>query len=90
MTFCKVYQTTKVTTAGILLNKLSDHQPYFILMDIALTKIPNPKLIKIHLHNDEAINKFINEISNADLHNNLDKSQTADPNVSYNIIQDEI
>ena len=30
------------------------------------------------------------EISNADLYNKLDKSQTADPNVSYNIIHDEI
>ena len=88
--FCKVYQTTKATTAGILLNKLSDHQPYFVLLDIALTKIPNPNLIKIHLENDEAINKFINEISSADLYNKLDKSQTAYPNVSYNIIHDEI
>ena len=47
--FCKVYQTTKNTTAGILLNKLSDHQPYFVLLDTAVTKIPNPNLIKIHL-----------------------------------------
>ena len=82
--FYKVDQTTKVTTAGILLKKLSDHQPYFVLFDIALTKIPNPNLIKIHLQNDEAINKCINEISNADLYNKLDKSQTADPNESYN------
>ena len=37
-----------------------------------------------------AINKFINEINNADLYNKLNKSQTADPNVSYNIIHDEI
>ena len=85
--FCKVDQTTKATTAGILLNNLSDYQPYFVLLDIALTKIPNPNLIKIHLQNDEAIHKFINEISNADLYNKLDKSQTA---VNYNIIHDEI
>ena len=31
-----------------------------------------------------------NEISNAESYNKLDKSQTADPNVSYNIIHDEI
>ena len=88
--FYKVYQITKVTTAGILLNKLSDHQPYFVLLVITLTKIQNPNLIKIHMQNDEAINRFINEISNADLYNKLDQSQTADPNVSYNIIHDDI
>ena len=47
--FCKVCQTTKITTAGILLNKLSDYQPYFVLQDTAVAKIPNPNLIKIHL-----------------------------------------
>ena len=73
-----------------MLNKLSDHQPYFVLLDTALTKIPNPTFIKTHLQNDETINKFINEISNAELYNKLDKIHTADPNVSYNIIHDEI
>ena len=43
-------------------------------------------MIKMHSQNYDAINRFINEINIADLSNKQDKSQTADPNVSNNII----
>ena len=39
--FCELNPTILQSTAGILINKLSDHQPYFIIIDITLKKTPS-------------------------------------------------
>ncbi len=31
--FCKLTESTLDTTSGVLINRLSDHQPYFILLN---------------------------------------------------------
>ena len=41
--FCKFQSSTSTATSGILINKLSDHLPCFILLDILLVNPPNPK-----------------------------------------------
>ena len=46
--FCKCQSSTSTATSGILINKLSDHLPCFILLQISLFNPPNPKWIKIN------------------------------------------
>ena len=43
---CKAHISIKPTTAGILLNKLSDHQPCFIILGITFCGCNNPKFIR--------------------------------------------
>ena len=43
---CKAHISIKPTTAGILLNKLSDHQPCLIILDITFSGFNNPKFIR--------------------------------------------
>ena len=45
--FCKLTESTLVTTSGVLINKFSDHQPYLILLNYVSTQDPPPK---IHQH----------------------------------------
>ena len=82
--------STSTATSGILINKVSDHLPCFILLEISLFNPPNPKRIKINTQNKKAIQNIINDISASDLYNKLDKSLTTDPNLSYNIIHEVI
>ena len=51
--FGKLNKPTHLTTAGILLNKLSDHQPCFILLDTDFVHHKHSKFIKIYEQNDE-------------------------------------
>ena len=43
---CKAHISIKPTTAGILLNNLSDHQPCFIILGITFCGCNNPKFIE--------------------------------------------
>ena len=45
------------TIAGVFLKKLSDHQPYFVLINIKLTKERTSKYIQINIQTDVAMEK---------------------------------
>ena len=64
-----------------------DHEPYFTFLNPVPHKEPSPKHIKINIQNQEAISKFINEITLSDIYNKLNQSPSADPNINYNILR---
>ena len=86
--FCKFDATTKEIKSGILLNNLSDHLPYFILLDIIAFKTPTLKFIKIYPQHNLALRNIISDIHASDLHTDIDHNPTSDPNVTYKKILD--
>ena len=87
---CKADFTIKPTTAGILLNKLSDHQPCFVLVDTTFARSHNPKFIRKYVQIEDVITNINNDICSSEIYNKIDKRLTADPNVNYNIMHDII
>ena len=77
-------------TAGILLNQLSDHLPCFTLLQTDIAHNSKTKFTRIFKQNDDVIQQIKNEINSSELHKNLDTSQTANPNASYNVIMNVI
>ncbi len=45
--FCNLTENTVDTTPGVLINKSSDHQPYFILLNNIITKESPPVYVKV-------------------------------------------
>ena len=89
--FCKMNNSIKKNTAGILLNQLSDHLPCFTLLETDnIVNNSKPKFTRIFKQNDDAIQQIKNEINSSELYKTLDTSQTADPNVSYNAMMEVI
>ena len=88
--FGKLSKSTVDTIPGILINKLSDHQPYFICLNTISYEAPPPKYIKVTTQSYEAISNFANEIIYADILERLNKTSNADPNTNYNILHDSI
>ncbi len=78
--FCKLNDTTINSTAGILIKKFSDHQPYFI------NTVHPIKYVKIKQQNQSNIEKLLTEITNSNLIDNIDTSLTANPNDNYNVL----
>ena len=66
---CKFDYTTNKTNSGILLNNLSDHQPYFILLNIKGTKachVTNTKHIKVYIPTKLAVHNILSDIDASD------------------------
>ena len=85
---CKSHISIQPITAGILLNKLSDHQPCFIILYFTFLGSNNPKFTRKYIQLEYAINNINIDICASEVNDKIDKSLTADPNISYNIIHD--
>ena len=81
---CKAHIYIKPAKAGILLNKLSDHQPCFIILDITFSGCNNPKFTRKYVQLENVIDNINNDICSSELDDKIDKRLTADPNISYN------
>ena len=88
--FCKLNKSITKNTADILLNQLSDHLPCFTLLETDIAHNSKTKFTRIFKQNDDVIQQIKNEINYSELHTNLDTSQTANPNASYNVIMNVI
>ena len=60
--FFKSDNFSDTTKSGIFLKKLSDHQPYFLLIDIRLIKERTPKFIQINNQTEKAMDAVKNEL----------------------------
>ena len=76
-------ESMRPKTAGILLNKLSDHQPCFALIDTTFARSHNPKFIRKYVQIEDVITNINNDICSSEIYNKIDKRLTADPNVNY-------
>ncbi len=83
---CKLTDNTLDTTSGVLIKMFSDHRPYFILLNNILTKDSPLEYVKITKQDNEAIQKFHNEILTSDKLINLKSDLNEDPNNTYNIL----
>ena len=88
--FCKLSKYTLESTAGILTKQFSDHQPYFMLLNITQVTESHPKFIKIKIVSEQAMTNVKYEIRSDVLYDKLNKSLNADTNINYEIIHDEI
>ena len=88
MNFQLSYQLLNIRI--MMYKKLSDHQPYFVLINIKLTKERAPKYIQIHIQTEVAMEKVKNELIECDLNGKLDTCISADINANYDILHDAI
>ena len=73
--FCKLNKTILESKTGILTNKLSDHQPYFISVNITQKKEPLPKYVKINIVSTEAMYNVSHEIKSEEMYNKFNKKK---------------
>ena len=88
--FTKLFNPSVSTCAGIHINRLSDHQPCFLFIDIHITRRSSPKFIQIHNLTPHSLLSACNDLKEIDICAKLDKSPTADVDQNYNIMYQEI
>ena len=89
--FCKLSPYTVTTCAGIILDQLSDHYPYFVSMDnLSTKKTTAPKRVKQTINNSEAMKNMLNYMESNDIYSKLNTNILEDPNRNYDILHDYI
>ena len=84
--FCKLLTPTNINCAGILINKCSDHQPCFIILNAGTKKTHTPNLVKLKIITQNALLNIKNDLMMTNIHGQLDQSPSADVNSNYDIM----
>ena len=87
---CNSTLSSSPKPSGIIISDLSDHFPYFLLLDTQVVSKPPPKSITIQKFDSHSVQSFKATVASANIYNNLNKEISADPNINYNIIQNTI
>ena len=65
--FCKLSALTLQTKAGIMLDEISDHFPYFISLNVCLNTTKPPRLVKKRINSDKAIKNMVTDMNACDI-----------------------
>ena len=88
--FCKLTQNTLSSYSGILLKQFSDHQPYFLCIDIKQQYLANPKMIKVCNQSIENLKQFYEDLQQKDMMSIIDQNPNTDPNLNYDALSSMI
>ena len=89
--YCKISDNTIDTISGVIFTGISDHLPYFVcIKSISKNKRHIPKYVKCKINKPEAINKFLEELHESNVYDNLNPVLEVDPNENYNKLIDHI
>ena len=88
--FCKLTQSTLSSYSGILLKQFSDHQPYFLYIDIKQQHLANPKMIKVCNQSIENLKQFYEDLQQKDMMSIIDQNPNTDPNLNYDALSSMI
>ena len=84
--FCKLSDNFSKTTSGIIINRLSDHLPYYTCLDyLKLNKAP-PRFITYSVQNKTVISKLKVYLKQQEIYSHLDTSSSANSNLNYDIL----
>ena len=85
--YCKLSSQTLTTSAGIILDELSDHYPYFLGIDnLNIKQTKPPRRVKQKVNNTRAMENLRDYMLDSTITKNLNRDLLADPNENYNIL----
>ena len=79
--FCKLSSLTLQIRAGILLDEISDHYPYFVCFNVCHTPNKPPRLVKKRLNSDKAIQDMLNDMNQYNFSRKMTNDLSSDPNL---------
>jgi hypothetical protein len=84
--FIKISTNFSEATAGILNCNLSDHQPYFVILDYLTQLGEHSKYVKVFTNTPVAKENFLHDLSNNCTVDKFHQDIDTDPNLNYDIL----
>ena len=78
--FCKLFNPSVSTCAGIHMNRLSDHQLPILFIDIHIIRRSQPTFIQIHNLTQQSLLAASNDLKEIHICTKVDKTPTAEVN----------
>jgi len=88
--FVKISNDFSETTAGILWNNISDHQPCFITLDFMTYQHSGTKYVTVYSNSEKNEIKFRDEVRISCSLANFDLNSFSDPNINYDKLHNAI
>ena len=88
--FIKLSDNFSTATAGILYQRISDHQPCFVTLDFLNIPVKTPRYIKVQKKSPTAYEYLLNELTTNCAAESFEQSLDFDPNQNYNKLHDLI
>ena len=85
---CKLSDISLKSKSGILVDRLSDHQPYFMSLNLRTVNIIPHKYITINKQTPNAIQNFKEELSSPNIIKLLYVNLESNPNNKYDVLHD--
>ena len=86
--FVKLSVNLSNTTSGILKYNISDHQPYFVILDYLKLDKSKDRYVKVFLNSPKAKEKFQNDLAKNCIIEKFDQNIDSNPNDNYAILND--
>ena len=87
---CKISNKTLNSTSGILVDKFSDHQPYFTSLEISTCHEKPPRFVTLNKQSEELTNNFVSDLQSSNILDEFDLDPKANPNENFNILDNII
>ena len=87
---CKLSDISLKSKSGILVDRFSDHQPYFMSINLRTVNIIPHKYITINKQTPIAIQNFKEELLSSNIKELLDVNLESNPNNNYDVLHDLI
>jgi hypothetical protein len=81
--FVKISENYSSTTAGVLINQISDHFPYFITLDYLSFRKPQTKYVETTTSGRQAYQNFKTDLQADDIKNMFAEASNENVNVNY-------
>ena len=88
--FCRLKDINSAEYSGIILSAMSDHFPYFSVLDIMKKKYHKPKSVEIRNNDATSFALFQNEVASAMESQIFENDLLGDPNDNYTIFEEMI
>ena len=88
--FCRLKDISKAEFSGIILSAMSDHFPYFSVLDIMKKNDHKPKFVEIRNNDATSFALFQSEVASAMASHVFENDLFGDPNKNYSIFEDII
>ena len=86
--YCKLSSQTLTISAGIILDEISDHYPYFLGIDnLNIKQTKPPRRVQQKVNNIRAMENLGDDMLDSNITNKLNCDLLADPNDNYNILR---
>ena len=85
--YCKLSSQTLTTSAGIILDELSDHYPYFLgKNNLNIKQTKTSRRIKQNVNDIRAMENLRDDMLDSNMTKKINRDLLADPNENYNIL----